>query len=74
MTIGLAGLLHRSIEAGKRDPRRSVRLTNPQEDWLRVAAPLAVFRGGNQIGKSFAQAVDVVDFVCLLYTSPSPRD
>ena len=63
MTLGLAGLLHRSIEAGKRNPRRSVRLTNPQRDWLDVSAPLAVFRGGNQIGKSFAQAVDV-DLVC----------
>ena len=62
MSLGLAGLLHRSIQAGRRDPRRSVRLTTPQSEWLNVSAPLAVFRGGNQIGKSYAQAVDVVDF------------
>ena len=62
MNYGLAGLLHRSIVAGRRNPRRSVRLTNAQREWLNVSAPLAVFRGGNQIGESYAQAVDVVDF------------
>jgi phage terminase large subunit-like protein len=36
-----------------------------------VSAPLAVFRGGNQIGKSYAQAVDVVDFARGVHPSQS---
>jgi phage terminase large subunit-like protein len=38
------------------------RLTQPQRDWLAVEARVAIWRGGNQLGKSMGMAVDLVLF------------
>lgn len=50
-------------KAARTDPARYVRLTAPQEQWLRVRSRLALLRGGNQIGKSTVQAVDLWRFI-----------
>jgi phage terminase large subunit-like protein len=39
------------------------RLTDPQRLWVSVPDRLALWRGGNQLGKSFAQAFDIVHTV-----------
>jgi len=38
------------------------RLTDPQRLWLSVGARVALWRGGNQLGKSWGMAVDIVLF------------
>jgi phage terminase large subunit-like protein len=50
------------IEQVGRHGRKWMRLTVPQEAFLRRADPVLLWRGGNQIGKSTALACDVVDF------------
>lgn len=50
-------------KAARTDPARYLRLTAPQEQWLRVRSRLALLRGGNQIGKSTVQAVDLWRFI-----------
>lgn len=58
-------LLH-ILKAAKRtrdrDPLADVRWTDGQTGWFGVQAPLAVWRGGNQLGKSFGQAGDAAMF------------
>jgi len=46
-----------------------VRLSDPQRDWLAIPDRFAVWRGGNSIGKSLAQAVDIVQTARLTHPS-----
>jgi phage terminase large subunit-like protein len=64
MTDGLdiLDILDESIDHGAASPLDHVRLTQPQTAWLNVDAPVALWRAGNQLGKSWAQAVDIVAF------------
>lgn len=39
-----------------------MRWTDPQRQWLQVTAPIALMRGGNQLGKSVVQAADAAMF------------
>lgn len=57
--LQLAQLGHESVRRGARNPLDYVRLTTPQAQWLRVDQQLAIWRAGNQIGKSYAQAYDI---------------
>ena len=54
----------RSLEPALADWRRNpldhTRYTNLQIRWLSVVQRLALWRGGNQIGKSYAQAADII--------------
>lgn len=38
------------------------RLTRPQRDWIAVESRVAIWRGGNQLGKSWGMAIDLVLF------------
>lgn len=51
-----------AIRHRERDPLSDVRWTDAQDGWFKVKAPLAVWRGGNQLGKSFGQAGDAAMF------------
>ena len=56
-------VLQAARRARNQDPLADMRWTDPQRDWFRVRAPLAVWRGGNQLGKSHGQAGDATMFV-----------
>ena len=62
--VGLAGISSRLrllADLAHRVPLDWVRWTKPQHDWLRLAAPIKLFRAGNQaIGKTWAQMAEVI--------------
>ena len=58
-------LLHIMTAAARHrehDPLADARWTTPQTQWFQVQAPIALWRGGNQQGKSIAQAADAAMF------------
>ena len=58
----LLGILKAAKRIRERDPLADTRWTDGQTDWFKVRAPLAVWRGGNQLGKSTGQADDAAMF------------
>ena len=63
MTAGRSDALRMTADSSRRaalNPLDYLRLTDPQRAWLSCPARLALWRGANQIGKSHAQAADIL--------------
>ena len=62
MTAEALTLARRASQRRRRDPMIDLRLTRPQRQWIECTHPRAVWRDGNRLGKSWAQAADLVLF------------
>jgi hypothetical protein len=58
----LLGLLRAARQLRERDPLSDVRWTDAQIGWHKVQAPIALWRGGNQLGKTYGQDGDAAMF------------
>jgi phage terminase large subunit-like protein len=65
-----AVLASESAEAVRSDPVTDWAPTVAQDAWLKVRHPIAIWRGGNQLGKSWGLALDIVLFA----TGRHPHD
>lgn len=62
MTASAIRLARRASARKRRNPLDEVRLTRPQREWFLCPHSRAVWRDGNRMGKSWAQAYDIVMF------------
>ena len=62
MSADLLRLMDQAIGGAQTTPRPWTRLTAPQREFMSRRDPVLLWRGGNQIGKSTALAVDAIDF------------
>lgn len=62
MSVDLIRLFDDVVTEARERPRPWARLTPPQQQFLGRTDPVLLWRGGNQIGKSTALAIDAVDF------------
>jgi phage terminase large subunit-like protein len=60
----LLDLMSEAVEIGAANPlaRPERDITGPQLGWLKCVAPIGVWRDGNQLGKSYGQAMDCALF------------
>lgn len=63
MTVGPAALFAASSRRGERRAIDYVHLTGPQDEWTRIGDPEAYWVDGNALGKSFAAAWEIIQFL-----------
>jgi len=73
VTADALTLARRASQRLRRDPMLDLRLTRPQRQWVETTHPRAVWRDGNRLGKSWAQAADIVLFARGMHPNQTHR-